>query len=126
MTTPLQRWAVTLICLTQSANAITLTFDELQNNESVLDYYNGGFGSSGTGPGPSYGITFGPIEFVQNHFLAPSPPNILFIGNETIDVPGGFNAFSLDSLGFFGAPFVRVWDGVGGTGALLTQFDQVA
>ena len=40
-----------------------LTFNELQVGEQALNFYNGGFGSLGTGPGPSYGVTFTP-EFV--------------------------------------------------------------
>lgn len=40
-----------------------LTFNELQIGEQALDYYNGGFGSRGTGPGPSFGISFTP-DFV--------------------------------------------------------------
>ena len=39
--------------------AVVLTFEGLQNNEQVLNFYNGGSGGSGSGPGPNYGITFG-------------------------------------------------------------------
>lgn len=42
-----------------TANAtITLTFVGLQNGEQILNYYDGGFGGLGSGPGPSDGITF--------------------------------------------------------------------
>jgi hypothetical protein len=45
-----------------AANAsVLLTFDEppgLKNQEDILNYYNGGTGSLGSGPGPSDGVTF--------------------------------------------------------------------
>lgn len=47
----------------------TISFNELQTGEDVLDYYNGGFGSLGTGPGPSYDVTFSPGWIV-------SPPDV--------------------------------------------------
>ncbi|MBV8708032.1 MAG: hypothetical protein JO182_16535 [Acidobacteriaceae bacterium] len=40
-----------------------LTFNELQIGEQALNFYNGGFGSQGTGPGPNDGISFTP-DFV--------------------------------------------------------------
>ena len=36
----------------------TLTFEGLQDNESILEYYNGGLGSKGSGPGPADNISF--------------------------------------------------------------------
>src|SRR6185369_11913987 len=33
-------------------------FNDLQIGEEVLGYYDGGFGSLGTGPGPNLGVTF--------------------------------------------------------------------
>ena len=37
---------------------ITLTFVGLQDQGPILNYYDGGFGGFGSGPGPSDGITF--------------------------------------------------------------------
>src|SRR4051812_16778669 len=37
-----------------------LTFNELRIGEQPLAFYSGGFGSSGAGPGPSFGISFTP------------------------------------------------------------------
>src|SRR3954465_13324926 len=37
-----------------------LAFNELKIGEQPLAFYNGGFGSSGTGAGPSFGISFTP------------------------------------------------------------------
>jgi len=41
-----------------AAIADPLDFNNLQIGEEVLGYYDGGFGSLGTGPGPNLGITF--------------------------------------------------------------------
>ena len=38
----------------------SLTFDGFLNDETILTYYMGGFGSLGSGPGPAFGITFTP------------------------------------------------------------------
>jgi len=35
-----------------------ITFEGLQTFEQVGEYYNGGFGSMGSGPGPAYGVSF--------------------------------------------------------------------
>ncbi len=35
-----------------------VTFDNLQVGEQVLSFYDGGFGGNGSGPGPSYGVSF--------------------------------------------------------------------
>src|SRR4029077_19873188 len=43
-----------------AAGTITLTFEGLQDQEPINDFYNGGFGGKGSGPGPSYGIVFTP------------------------------------------------------------------
>ena len=36
----------------------SLSFNELQFGEDVLEYYNGGFGGAGSGPGPAFGVSF--------------------------------------------------------------------
>jgi hypothetical protein len=36
----------------------SLSFNELQFGEGVLEYYNGGFGGAGSGPGPAFGVSF--------------------------------------------------------------------
>jgi hypothetical protein len=50
-----------LLVLAANAKAgpvTTISFDALQTGEDVLNYYNGGFGSMGSGPGPSLGVIF--------------------------------------------------------------------
>jgi hypothetical protein len=71
-----------------------LNFGGLQNNEEVLNYYNGGAGSLGSGPGANYGITFTP-SFVAIMDVPPasSPFNRVGLLNgpsATMDVSGGF------------------------------------
>src|SRR5690348_17284880 len=48
-------------CTAQTCTQVPiLTFEGLKDNEPINNYYNGGFGNNGSGPGPNYGITFGP------------------------------------------------------------------
>ena len=58
-----------LISTRAEAQVRQLTFEGLQNNEVISTYYNGGTGSNGSGPGPSWGITF------SNSALALCPTN---------------------------------------------------
>ncbi len=46
------------VCAAQTGS-LTLTMEGLANQEEILNYYTGGLGSAGSGPGPNYGITFG-------------------------------------------------------------------
>jgi hypothetical protein len=39
---------------------VSLGFDGLQDGEQVLDFYNGGFGGLGSGPGPMFDVSFTP------------------------------------------------------------------
>src|SRR5216684_8849886 len=49
------------LCAAQTCTQVPiLTFEGLKDNEPINNYYNGGFGNNGSGPGPNYGITFGP------------------------------------------------------------------
>jgi hypothetical protein len=40
------------------ADTVSLNFAGLQDTELVNNYYNGGSGSAGSGPGPNYGSLF--------------------------------------------------------------------
>jgi len=50
--------AVVMLILSAPAQADTITFDGLQNVEPILNFYNGGLGGAGSGPGPNFGVTF--------------------------------------------------------------------
>jgi hypothetical protein len=102
-----------------------LTFEGLQNEEPILNYYNGGYGGNGSGPGPSYGITFGASALALNsgNFSRnPTPPSILFFlsgSGAVMNVPAGF----MTGFSFYYASSVTgsvtVWDQTGATGNLL-------
>jgi len=71
-----------------------MNFDSLQDRELVNNFYNGGTGSLGSGPGPNFGVTFTDAlainEFAENEGLLVTPPNsIAFLsGMEACDAQG--------------------------------------
>jgi hypothetical protein len=113
------------------AAVVVLTFEGLQNLEPIENYYNGGLGGLGSGPGPNYGITFtsdslaiiaasagGSGNFSNN----PSGSTIAFFlsgAGDTMNVLAGFDTgFSF----YYAAAFdgsVTVYDGPNGTGTPL-------
>jgi hypothetical protein len=120
------------------ANPITMTFEGLRDLESINDFYNGGTGSLGSGPGPNYGVSYTPDSLAvisrdlggSGNFsaaLTPSPGTIAFFlsgAGDTMNVAGGFDTgFSF----FYTSPFftgsVTVWDGLNGTGTLLATLN---
>ena len=117
------------------ANVITLTFEGLGDQEEVLNYYNGGFGGNGSGPGPNYGITFGSDSLAiisdtaggsGNFTNAPSGDTIVFFLSGVGDVMNvaagfttGFSFYYADQVGFTGS--VGVYSGLDGTGSLLAS-----
>ena len=116
---------------------ITLTFEGLQTGEAVDNYYAGGNGGDGSGPGPDYGITFTSDSLAiisaaapggsGNFDGAPSMPTILFFtsgAGDTMNVAAGFTtgfSFYYSSVSYAGS--VGVYSGVDGTGTLLTTVD---
>ena len=146
-------WSAFLIlspCLCQAQSGIiTLDFEGLKDTETVLDYYNGGFGGgisnsngvhipgSESGPGPNDGITFsdGSLALTsmaaggQGNFInEPSPSNVLFFSsgfgdvmNVTKGFSGGFSFFYTGEI----AGAVTVWSGQGGTGTQLASLSIV-
>jgi hypothetical protein len=119
--------SVLVFSTASQAGTISMNFDTLQNDELVNGYYNGGFGSLGSGPGPNYGITFTNAlvlnEFSNNEGLLVTPPNsITFLSGSgaIMDIPTGFTtgfSFNYSTPFFSGA--VTVWSGLDGTGTLL-------
>ena len=110
-----------------------LTFEGLQNLEPVGNYHAGGSGGFGSGPGPNYGITFGPNSFAVVSDAAggtglfdgaPSMPTTLYFlsgPGDIMNVPAGFTTgFSF----FYSSPFytgsATVYSGLNGTGSVLT------
>ncbi|MCC6593908.1 MAG: hypothetical protein IT479_11610 [Xanthomonadales bacterium] len=57
-----------------------LDFEGLAHLETVVGYYNGGLGGFGSGPGPAFGVNFGPsaIALTEGNYSGnPSPPSVV-------------------------------------------------
>jgi hypothetical protein len=114
-----------------NAATIAMNFDTLQNNELVNNYYNGGTGSLGSGPGPNFGVTFTNAqvlnEFANNEGLLVTPPNsITFLTGigAIMNVAAGFTTgFSFNYSAPFEGGLVTVWSGLNGTGTLLSSLN---
>jgi len=119
------------------AEVISLNFAGLNGDaqELVLDYYNGGTGSLGSGPGTNYGISFSNNAIacsVQpggncNSGDLPTGGNLLFFlsgSASTMNVAGGFDTgFSFFYSAINSPAFVNVYSGLDGTGSLLATIN---
>jgi hypothetical protein len=114
--------------------AQVLTFEGLDESEAVEDYYDGGTGGNGSGPGPDYGIVFSPnalatIDADQggggNFGGEPSPDTVLFFltgDAATMNVAAGFTTgFSFFYSAINQAGSITVYDGVDATGNVLAM-----
>jgi hypothetical protein len=125
-----------LVAAAAQASVIVLTFEGLKNREPIGQYYNGGFGGSGSGPGPNYGIEFGSSALALidsdaggsgNFANEPSPSTVAFFlsgPGVVMNVPLGFTtgfSFFYTSVSLAGT--VTVWDGLNGTGNLLASLN---
>jgi len=123
-----------LSVVSATAGTTVLTFEGLQDEEAILNYYNGGFGGNGSGPGPNYGITFGADSLAiisganggsGNFSGAPSMPTIAFFlsgAGDVMDVPAGFDTgFSFYYSAINDSGTVNVYSGLDGTGSLLAS-----
>lgn len=111
----------------------TLTFEGLQDNEPVLNYYNGGLGGNGSGPGPALGVTFSTTALAiidadaggsGNFGGEPSPSTILFFltGTAVMNVPSGFTTgFSFYYSAIRSPGSVIVYSGPNATGNVLAS-----
>lgn len=123
-----------LAVVSAQASTVVLTFEGLQNLEPVTNYYNGGTGGFGSGPGPNYGITFGSDSLAVisgasggsgNFAGAPTMPTILFFlsgPGDVMDVPAGFTtgfSFFYSAVVYPGT--VAVYSGLDATGTLLAS-----
>ncbi len=102
-----------------AASDFTLNFAGLQSGEEVLNYYDGGTGSLGSGPGSNYGVSF-TGNFVALSGLSPYGPGELGSlsgASAVMDVAGGMTG----SFSFYyeGSGSAIVWSGLNGTGTIL-------
>ena len=131
---PLRRFLLIALLSVVSSSAFAqvfqLTFEGLQGNEEVQNFYNGGTGSLGSS-GVNYGVSFsaGTLASIDseaggtgNFANEPSPSTIIFwlAGPSVImDVAAGFTT-GFSFVYTSSAPMtVTVYDGLGGTGNVL-------
>lgn len=115
--------------------ATVLTFEGLKDFEAILNFYNGGFGGGGSGPGPNFGIVFGSASLALidadvggsgNFANEPTPDTIAFFltGSVIMNVAAGFDTgFSFFYTAAFNPGVVRVWSGLNATGTLLLTLE---
>lgn len=115
----------------QASTSLVLDFEGLGNLERILDFYDGGFGGSGSGPGPDYGISFGPDALALidadaggsgNFANEPSANTIAFFLTGPGVVMNVKNGFTTGFAFYYTSArvgTVTVFDGPNGTGNVL-------
>lgn len=116
------------------AGTVVLTFEGLQNLEPIDNYYNGGTGGFGSGPGTNYGISFTSDSLALiselnggtgNFSNQPSGDTIAFFlsgAGDTMNVAAGFTTgFSFFYTSTNNPGTVTVWSGLDGTGTQLAS-----
>lgn len=98
-----------LLAVCAEAAPIVLSFDGLQPNEGVAEFYNGGFGSLGSGPGPGLGVSFSPGWTLTPAGLP--PPAIQASGMAIVNIHGGWVG-------------TTSWYALTGNGVAVRFFDQ--
>ena len=135
-TTAIAAIASCLLSTKAEAATIVLDFEGLQDLEPVEDFYDGGFGGDGSGPGPDLDITFSPnaLAIVDqdaggsgNFGNEPSPDTILFFLTgraATLNVSSGFDTgFSFFYSAITQPGFVDVYSGLNATGTQLATIN---
>ena len=121
------------LCAAGQAQAmpIVLDFEGLGDVEPVEEFYNGGLGGFGSGPGPDFDISFGPNALAAidadaggtgNFGGEPSPDTTMafLTGSAVLNVPNGFDigfSFFYSAIQLPGT--VTVFDGLNATGNVL-------
>jgi hypothetical protein len=113
----------------EPTSGAVMTFEGLRDSEKIAEFYAGGLGRRDSGPGPSFGVTFGGSALAvmdsddggSGDFGGePSPRAIMLLANDVapvMNVPSGFSG----GLSFYysaatEAGIVRVFSGVDGLG----------
>jgi hypothetical protein len=125
--------AATATMSAAQAAPFVLTFEGLGDQESVGDFYNGGLGGNGSGPGPNFGVTFSPnsLSIIDadaggsgNIGGEPTPDTVLFFltGTAIMNYAAGFtDGFSFFYSAINNPGFISVYDGLDGAGNLLAS-----
>ena len=117
-------------------SSVVLDFEGLRDFEPVSQFYNGGTGGSGSGPGTNRGVAFSlnSLALIDadaaggggNFGGEPSPDTVLFFrsgGAATMNVAAGFTTgFSFFYTSPFSTGTVTVYDGLNATGNVLATF----
>ncbi len=129
---------VAAIAGTASAGSVfLLDFEGLGDQDTILDFYNGGMSSQGNS-GPDFGVEFvgNTLSIIDadaggtgNFGNEPSPDTIMFFlsgGATTMNVAAGFNTgFGLQYTSVNESGIVEIYAGLNGTGALLGSLNLV-
>jgi hypothetical protein len=134
--------AVLFIFFILSSYALTvMTFEGLQDLEPIINYYNGGSGGWGSGPGPNYGITFSePFMALIDRDAGgngniggePSPSTVLFYYTENndsliMDIASGFSVglslFYSAIYSEYGPYYIEIYDKLNGIGSILATLN---
>ncbi|MFC1657295.1 PEP-CTERM sorting domain-containing protein [Candidatus Moduliflexota bacterium] len=124
-------------CIGGGGPSALMDFEGLLDGEPLLNYYNGGLGGSGSGPGTNFGVVFSSNAIARidadaggigNFGGEPSPDTALIFEDGTsftMNINAGWeDAFSFWYSAPFpqmGVGFVSVYDGLDGTGSVLTS-----
>ena len=112
---------------------IVLTFEGLKNLEPINNFYNGGLGGLGSGPGPNDGIVFRSDSLAiiaisaggtGNISNVPSGSTVAFFlsgPGDVMDVSAGFTTGFSFFYSAVGSGSVSVYSGLDGTGSLLAS-----
>lgn len=96
--------------------SLKFTFSGLSNNEQGLNYFWGGYGGMGSGPGPNYQINFSPnaviVSGAKGNLLTGTGTMVMNIHTEFA------NSFKLGYVALV-PEVVDVWSDYNGTGSLL-------
>jgi len=123
-----QAFAILTLAPLGSAGSL-ISFDALRNGENVADYYDAGFGSLGSGPGPALGLTFqgATVEIRTDaggtgQFRGePSPVSALFsTGFAIVNSRTTISDLSLFYSNPFGTTEIRAYSGTDLTGQILS------
>ena len=125
------------LALAPQVNALALDFEGLQDQEAILDFYNGGTGSMGSS-GVDYGVSFDANALALIDFDAggsgnfanePSADTVAFwlAGSDLLmNVAGGFDTGFSFFYSSSTVATVKVYDGLNGTGNIIGEIDLIA
>ncbi|MBM4053047.1 MAG: hypothetical protein FJ270_09985 [Planctomycetes bacterium] len=121
------RWFVDCgeIEVISSGESALLDFIGLQQLEQVANFYNGGLGGNGSGPGPDFGAAFSDARtyYTYNGCCSPNPGVIATISgpNMVINLDGLISGIAFHYSATVNVT-VKAYSGVSGTGDVLATY----